>query len=224
MTMQNIDNAGSADMNDLSLSALAKNLAQGFGILIFLSVVLGLVYPAATTIAAQTALPHQANGSPVFYEGRPAGSALIGQDWTDTGLFEGRPSATGCDPKRSGASNLSVSSPDYQADVKARIARWQALTGSAAPVPADLAAASGSGLDPDITVEAALYQVPYVSKMTGLSRQALEAMIEAHAREDFLSFAESPIVNVLELNLAAAKAAGWSFEEIAARKKAQAEE
>lgn len=221
MTTQSIDKTEPAA--DLSLPAMAKNLAQGFGILIFLSVVLGLVYPAVTTGVAQTALPHQANGSPVLYDGRPAGSAMIGQDWTDTGLFEGRPSAAGYNAKSSGASNLSVSNPDYQAAVKARIERWQAITGSSAPVPADLAAASGSGLDPDITVEAARYQVPYVSKMTGLSPEALEAMIAAHAREELIGFAETPIVNVLALNLEAAKAAGWTFEDIAARKRAAQE-
>lgn len=205
---------------DLSIGAMVKNLAQGFGVLIFLSVVLGLVYPAVVTGVAQKGFPHQANGSMLTYEGRPAGSAMIGQDWTDTGLFEGRPSVVDYNGKSSGASNMSVSTPDYQKTVKERTERWQIMTGSQDPVPADLATASGSGLDPDISVKAARYQVPYVSRMTGVSPEKLEALIDANSRVEFISFGDGPIVNVLQLNMAVAQAAGWKFEDIAAKQKA----
>lgn len=223
MTNDNLrrtDEPAADPAEDLSIRAMGRSLAQGFGILLFLTAILGVVYPAVVTGAAGVLAPREAAGSAVEFEGSPAGSELLGQDWGGTGLFEGRPSAAGWNPKLSGASNAALSNPEYLAAVKARIERWKAKTGSDAPVPADLVTASGSGLDPDISVEAARYQAGAVAAATGLPLERVKQLIDGAAREPFLAFAPSPIVNVLSLNMAVAKAAGWTAEDIAARRDA----
>lgn len=184
---------------------------------VFLAVLLGLVYPAVVTGLSNLVFPQQAHGSLVEVGGKPIGSALIGQDWTDTGLFEGRPSATNYNASSTSGSNLAMSNPDLTKAVKERVARWQERTGSKQTVPLALVTASSSGLDPDIPVSAALYQIPVVAKATGLAAKELETLIAQQERSDFLSLGEEKLVNVLELNVAVMKAAHWTAADVLAR-------
>ncbi len=207
-------------------SALSAGAALGkaLGIFLFLSAVLGLGYPALVTGVAQLVVPESSNGSVVRVDGRPAGSRLIGQNWTDSGLFEGRPSAVDYNAKGSSGSNLAMTNPELARLMTERAERWQRLTGSAVPVPAELLTASGSGLDPDISLSAALYQIPRVARTSGLAPERLEALVRETAREPFLAMGPEPLVNVLELNLRVADAAGKTLESFATHEATAARE
>ena len=171
-----------------------------------LSVLTGLVYPLATTGIAQAAFPHQAAGSLIVRDGKPVGSLLIGQNFSDAKYFWGRPSATGPMPNNasaSGGSNLGPLNPALADAVKGRIGALRAADpGNIAPVPVDLVTASGSGLDPHISVAAALYQVPRVAKARGQSTAQLQALIAQYREGKRFGFMGEPRVNVLQLNLA----------------------
>jgi len=171
-----------------------------------LSVLTGLVYPLATTGIAQAAFPHQAAGSLIVRDGKPVGSLLIGQNFSDAKYFWGRPSATGPMPNNasaSGGSNLDPLNPALADAVKGRIGALRAADpGNIAPVPVDLVTASGSGLDPHISVAAALYQVPRVAKARGQSTAQLQALIAQYREGKRFGFMGEPRVNVLQLNLA----------------------
>ena len=183
-----------------------QTLRPALALFVLLSAVTGLVYPFAVTGVAQLLLPWQANGSLVMRDGQPVGSALIGQSFTDPGHFWGRPSATAPQPYNAAAStgsNLGPLNPALVDAVKARIAALQAADpGNAAPVPVDLVTASGSGLDPDISLAAAAYQAPRVARVRGLPLAQVEALIERHAARPRLGVLGEPRVNVLALNLA----------------------
>ena len=171
-----------------------------------LSVLTGLVYPLATTGIAQAAFPHQAAGSLIVRDGKPVGSSLIGQNFSDPKYFWGRPSATGPMPNNasaSGGSNLGPLNPALADAVKGRIEALRAADpGNIAPVPVDLVTASGSGLDPHISVAAALYQAARVAKARGQSPAQLQALIAQHREGPRFGFLGEPRVNVLQLNLA----------------------
>lgn len=171
-----------------------------------LSVLTGLVYPLATTGIAQAAFPHQAAGSLIVRDGKPVGSLLIGQNFSDAKYFWGRPSATGPMPNNasaSGGSNLGPLNPALADAAKGRIGALRAADpGNIAPVPVDLVTASGSGLDPHISVAAALYQVPRVAKARGQSTAQLQALIAQYREGKRFGFLGEPRVNVLQLNLA----------------------
>jgi K+-transporting ATPase ATPase C chain len=171
-----------------------------------LTVVTGILYPLAVTVSAQVMFPREANGSIVSANGAPVGSALIGQQFTDPGHFWGRPSATGPYPYNAAASsgsNLGSLNPALTDAVRARVEELRAADpGNARPVPVDLVTASGSGLDPDISLAAAQYQAARVSRERGLPAARVGALIEQHARRPWLGFFGEPRVNVLALNLA----------------------
>ncbi|MCP5333014.1 MAG: potassium-transporting ATPase subunit KdpC [Pseudomonadales bacterium] len=183
-----------------------QTLRPALALFILLSVVTGLAYPFAVTGVAQLLFPWQANGSLVQRDGKPVGSALIGQSFTDPGHFWGRPSATGPQPYNAAAStgsNLGPLNPALTDAVKARVAALQAADpGNAAPVPVDLVTASGSGLDPEISLAAAHYQAPRVARVRGLPPAQITALIERHAQRPWLGVLGEPRVNVLALNLA----------------------
>lgn len=183
-----------------------QTLRPALALFVLLSVVTGLVYPFAVTGVAQLLFPWQANGSLVMRDGKPVGSALIGQQFADPGHFWGRPSATAPQPYNAAAStgsNLGPLNPALVEAVQARIAALRAVDpGNLAPVPVDLVTASGSGLDPDISLAAARYQAPRVARVRGLPPAEITALIERHARRPWLGVLGEPRVNVLALNLA----------------------
>ncbi len=166
----------------------------------------GLVYPLAITGLAQLIFPHQANGSMIVTNGQTVGSSLIGQSFDDPRYFWSRLSATGPFPynaSTSSGSNLGPSNPALEEAVKARIAALkEADPGNTLPVPVDLVTASGSGLDPHISVAAAQYQIVRIARLRSLSEETVRALVDAHTENRQLGFLGEPRVNVLELNLA----------------------
>ena len=174
--------------------------------LLIFTVLVGLLYPLVVTGIAQLVFPHQANGSLIVVNGKTVGSSLIGQQFTDPKYFWGRLSATGPYPYNAAASsgsNLGPTNPALLDEVKARIAALQAADpGNTQPIPVDLVTSSGSGLDPDISVAAALYQLPRVARLRGLSVSAVQTLVDQYTRGRTLGFLGEPRVNVLELNLA----------------------
>lgn len=188
-------------------------------IFILLSVLAGVVYPAAMTGIAQAIFPHQANGSVIEVNGKAVASSLLGQDFSgDPKCFWGRPSATGPVPytafngdKATGSSgsNLGPTNPALLNNVKARIDALNAAdtsAGYARPagqhVPIDLVTASGSGLDPHISIAAAEYQIPRVASARHLAADRVRSLVHEHTQSRQLWILGEPIVNVVELNLA----------------------
>jgi K+-transporting ATPase KdpC subunit len=171
-----------------------------------LTVITGVIYPLVVTGIAQVIFPFQANGSLVVQNGQAAGSSLIGQPFGDPKYFWGRLSATSPFPYNSGSSSGSNNGPLNPALLKAVQARIDALQtadpGNTMSIPVDLVTASGSGLDPDISPAAALYQVARVARGRGLSQDTVRQLVDQHTQgRQFFIFGE-PRVNVLELNLA----------------------
>jgi len=175
-------------------------------LLLIFTVLTGLVYPLVVTGVAQLLFPRQANGSLIVVDGKTVGSALIGQQFTDPKYFWGRLSATSPYPYNAGASsgsNLGPTNPALLDEVNARIAALKAADPrNSLPIPVDLVTSSGSGLDPDISVAAALYQLPRVARLRGLSQAAVRALVDKYTHGRTLGFLGEPRVNVLELNLA----------------------
>ena len=171
-----------------------------------LTLLVGLAYPLVVTGAAQALFPAQAAGSLVYQDGKPVGSALIGQNFSDPRHFWGRPSATSPMPYNAAASSGSNQGPLNPALVDAVKARIEALRaadpGNTAPVPIDLVTASASGLDPHISPAAARYQVTRVAKARGLPPERVAALVEQHVQGPWLPIVGEPVVNVLRLNLA----------------------
>ncbi|HTX24874.1 MAG TPA: potassium-transporting ATPase subunit KdpC [Steroidobacteraceae bacterium] len=166
----------------------------------------GIAYPLLFTGVARFIFPRQAAGSLVFANGQLIGSQLIGQAFSDPKYFWGRPSATTPQPYNgigSTGSNLGPLNPALTDAVKQRIAALHAADPTnAEPIPVDLVTASGSGLDPDVSLAAADYQAARVARARGRDPAAVRALIAAHARGRWLGFLGEPRVNVLELNLA----------------------
>lgn len=172
-------------------------------LLLGLTLLLGLVYPLAVTGLAQWLFPVQAQGSLLQQQGRVVGSALIGQAFSKPGEFWGRPSATASTPYNgagSGGSNLGPANPALAKAVAERIAALKA----AGPVPADLVTASASGLDPHISLAAALYQVPRVAAARQLDAGKLAQLVRQQAQQAWFGSDATARVNVLQLNLALA--------------------
>jgi K+-transporting ATPase ATPase C chain len=173
---------------------------------LFFTVLTGLIYPLAITGIAQVVFPRAASGSILMRDGKPIGSALIGQNFSDPKYFWGRPSATSPQPyagTASSGSNLGPLNPALTDAVKARIqALLAADPGNGAPIPVDLVTASASGLDPQISIAAALYQAPRVARVRGLDVVEVRRLLAAQAQPRTLGLFGEPRVNVLALNLA----------------------
>ena len=173
---------------------------------VVLSAVTGIAYPLVVTGIGQAAFPDAAGGSLVVKDGKPVGSRLIGQNFTDPKHFWGRPSATGPMPYNAGASSGSNQGPLNPALVEAVKGRIEALRaadpGNKAPIPADLVSASGSGLDPHVSPAAATFQVERVARARGLEAEAVAALVVRHTEGRQWGVFGEPRVNVLELNLA----------------------
>jgi len=175
-------------------------------LLALFTLLLGLVYPAVVTAVAQVAFAHAAGGSLVMRGGGVVGSSLIGQNFTAPKYFWGRLSATTPQPYNglaSGGSNYGPLNPALTDAAKARIQALRAADpGNTRPVPVDLVTASGSGLDPDISIAAALYQVRRVAAARGLSTAAVRELVNRRGHGRLSGLLGEPRVNVLELNLA----------------------
>ena len=185
---------------------MGAHIRPALVLLIVLSVLTGLIYPAVVTGVAQLVFPRQANGSLIVRDGKVVGSALVGQPFDDPKYFWGRPSATSPFPYNAAASSGSNQGPTNPALSDAVRTRVEALRaadpGNDARVPVDLVTASGSGLDPNITPAAALYQVGRVARTRKRDEAAIRRLVEQHTEGRQLGFLGEPRVNVLELNLA----------------------
>jgi K+-transporting ATPase ATPase C chain len=172
---------------------------------LLLSAITGIAYPLVVTGIAQLVFPHQANGSLILKDGKVVGSELIGQQFSDTKHFWGRPSATSPYPYNAASSSGSNQGPSNPALADAVASRVKALKdadpGNTLPVPVDLVTASGSGLDPHISIAAADYQVGRVAKARGLDPAKVRELVAKHTEGRQWGFLGEPRVNLLELNL-----------------------
>ena len=170
-----------------------------------LSIITGIAYPLLVTGASKLVFPEQASGSLIYKGGKAVGSTLIGQNFSDPRHFWGRPSATSPMPynaANSSGSNLGPLNAALTDAVKARIDALKAADpDNKAPVPVDLVTASGSGLDPHISVAAARYQAARVARVRGLAPADVQRLIDAHTEGRLLGVLGEPRVNVLALNL-----------------------
>ena len=179
----------------------ASSLRPAIVMTLLFAMLLGLAYPLALTGIGQLVFPHQANGSLIVDQGRIVGSELLAQSFASDRYFHPRPSAAGkgYDPLASGGSNLSAASQKLHDRIAGDI-RTLETPRSGAKVPLDLVTASASGLDPDITPEAALYQLPRVAKARGIDEARLRAMVMGATAHPLLGFLGENRVNVLMLN------------------------
>lgn len=199
---------------------MLKEIRPAFILLVALTLLTGLAYPLAMTGIAEAVFPKQAQGSLIERNGNVVGSALIGQEFKDDKYFHGRPSATtAADPQdstktvpapynaaNSAGSNLGPTSKALSDRVSDDILKLKAENLSM-PVPADLVTTTGSGLDPHISPEAALFQVPRVSKARNLSEDSVRKLVNDNIEGRFAGLLGEPRVNVLALNLALDRAA-----------------
>lgn len=181
-------------------------LRPAVSLLVLLTIVTGVVYPLMITGIAKIVFPERASGSIITKDGKPAGSSLIGQNFTEPQYFWGRPAATSPQPYNASASsgsNLGPLNPALVGAVKARIDMLRAAEpGNNAPIPADLVTASGSSLDPHISPAAAEYQLARIAKARNLPQEKLAALVMEHTEQRQWGIFGEPRVNVLELNLA----------------------
>jgi potassium-transporting ATPase KdpC subunit len=194
---------------------MLREIRPAIVVLLALTLITGLVYPLAMTGIAEVIFPRQAQGSLIERDGKVVGSELIGQVFTSDKYFHGRPSATTApDPKdatktipapynaaNSGGSNLGPSNKALIDRVQAGIEALK-KENAAAPVPADLVTTSASGLDPHISAEAALFQVPRIAKARNMPEDRIRQLVEENTEGRFLGLLGEPRVNVLMLNLA----------------------
>ncbi len=185
---------------------MLRELQTSLRLFVALTILLGVLYPLTVTGLAALLFPEQAGGSLIPGEPDPSGSLLIGQPFSDPRFFWGRPSSTPEIPynaRSSSGSNLAPSNPALRKDVAERI---QALKDSGLdtrkPVPVDLVTASGSGLDPHISVAAALYQIPRIARLRGIPEERLRDLVKKHTEGRTWGILGEPRVNVLSLNLA----------------------
>jgi len=183
-----------------------KKIKTALIMLMLFTVLTGLIYPAVVTCLAQLFFPWQANGSFIESNGKMVGSLLIGQSFANPKYFYGRPSATTPFPfnaESSSGSNLGPSNPDFLTTVKTRVANLQKEnSGVHQLIPVDLVAASGSGLDPEISPLAAFYQVPRIAKIRRMTEDSIRKLVSDSIQNRTLGILGEPRVNVLQLNLA----------------------
>jgi K+-transporting ATPase ATPase C chain len=199
---------------------MLKEIRPAIVFVVALTVITGLLYPFAMTGIAGVVFPYQAQGSLIERDGKVVGSALIGQDFTSAGYFHGRPSATVApDPNdstktvpapynaaNSGGSNLGPTNKALIDRVQGDVEKLQEEN-PPAQIPIDLVTTSGSGLDPDISPAAALFQVPRVAKARNMPEDRVRQLVDEHVEGRTLGFLGEPRVNVLALNLALDRAA-----------------
>jgi K+-transporting ATPase ATPase C chain len=191
---------------------MLKQLKPAIVLLALFTLITGVIYPLVVTGIAQVLFPSQANGSLIVRNGKAVGSTLIGQNFDDPKYFWGRLSDTGdfsynafnaATLTGSSGSNYGPMNPALLKAVQARIDALKAADpGNTSPIPVDLVTASGSGLDPDISIAAALYQISRVAKARGMSEQAVHDLVNQYTTGRQLGILGEPTVNVLLLNLA----------------------
>jgi len=191
---------------------MMSQVRPAFFMLLIFTVITGVIYPLVVTGIAQVAFPHQANGSLIVIDGKTYGSELIGQQFDDPKYFWGRLSATGTFPYNafnaeyltgSSGSNYGPLNPDLMAMVQIRVDALKAADpDNKAQIPVDLVTASASGLDPHISVAAALYQVSRVARARGLSDEEVRMLVNQYTEGRQFGFLGELRVNVLKLNLA----------------------
>jgi potassium-transporting ATPase KdpC subunit len=185
---------------------MLQQIAPAFRMMVFLTVLTGLIYPGVVTGLCQLLFSHQANGSLLTKNGRIIGSVLIGQNFSRPEYFHPRPSAagnTGYDASDSRGSNLGPTSQKLYDRVKGSAAQFRKENPSySGPIPADALTASGSGLDPDISIANAMAQAARIAKARGIEQAGVEGLIRSETQERGLRFLGEPRVNVLTLNLA----------------------
>jgi K+-transporting ATPase ATPase C chain len=194
-------NSAVADVKDNTLRHLVTSALYT----VVTVILLGIIYPLVMTGIAMVLFPRQANGSIVSVDGKPVGSSIIGQLWTKPQYFAGRPSAAGkgYDPTATSGTNLGPTSKKLIDATRATIdALKKANPDATVPIPMDLVTSSASGIDPDISPEAAYYQAPRVAKARNMSVAAVDTLVAKYVHGRDLGFLGEPHVNVLELNLA----------------------
>jgi len=188
------------------MRALIRQLRPAIMAMVIFTLICGVGYPLLSTAIGQVAFGEKANGSLIRRNGVVVGSRLIGQAFADPKYFQSRPSAAGAgyDGAASSGSNLGPTNPDLLAAVQKRVSDYRAANGlgSDAPVPVDAVTASGSGLDPDISVANAELQSPRIAKARGLSVDVVRGLVEQNTDNRSLAVLGEPGVNVLRLNLA----------------------
>jgi potassium-transporting ATPase KdpC subunit len=194
---------------------MLRELRPALVLIVLFTIITGLIYPFVITGIAQVAFPHQANGSFVEQDGKVVGSELIGQAFSSDNYFHGRPSATvapdPADPTKTvdapynaantAGSNLGPTSKILIERITRDVEERKGQNPNA-PVPTDLVTASGSGLDPHITPDAALFQVPRIAKARNLPEDRLRQLVNEHIKSRTLGLLGEPRVNVLALNMA----------------------
>ncbi len=182
---------------------MKEQLRPAITLLALFTIITGVIYPLVVTGIAQVVFPYQANGSIVTVHGNVVGSEWIGQQFDDSKYFWGRPSAAGYNAAASSGSNLGPMNPSLGEIVQTRIDTLKAADpGNMLPIPVDLVTASGSGLDPHISVAAALYQVSRVASARGVSDAEIASLVEKYTEGRQFGLLGEPRVNVLLLNLA----------------------
>ncbi len=182
-----------------------KEIKRAVLFLITLSLLTGILYPVVVTVLARIIFPHQAAGSLIHKsDGTCIGSALIGQSFSGLGYFWSRPSATAdfpYNPKASGGSNWGATNPDLLNRIKTNVAMLRSA-GMDGSIPADLVTSSASGLDPHISLESAIIQIPRIAKERQLPQEKIYQLVQNYTENRQIGFLGNKRVNVLKLNLA----------------------
>ncbi|MFZ6645706.1 potassium-transporting ATPase subunit KdpC [Undibacterium sp. TJN25] len=188
------------------MSSISASIRPAVVLFAGLTLLVGVVYPYAVTGISKAAFADQAEGSIILRDGKPVGSSLIGQSFSSPKYFWGRPSATGPMPNNAGSSSGSNFGPTNPAQIDAVKGRIDALKAAdpsnTAKIPVDLVTASGSGLDPEISLAAAYYQAPRIARERKMTLEGVLALVNQLGEHPALGFFGEPRVNVLALNLA----------------------